>query len=175
MKTLRQTFLVVAALSAATAFSQEAVRSSSSLYLPAYTKADNVVPFAVSAEGKRFSPTWGLDQAWISRQNLRKGVNHMGKENVGIGRTAFRYTQVLTNDSVMGANDISAMRTRSNVFDEVDPQLPLVFTADQEAGNRRQEGARRGVDHHVLLSVGISTDCSSYLVCALKLFMMLTG
>ena len=135
MKTLRQTFLVVAALSAATAFSQEAVRSSSSLYLPAYTKADNVVPFAVSAEGKRFSPTWGLDQAWISRQNLRKGVNHMGKENVGIGRTAFRYTQVLTNDSVMGANDISAMRTRSNVFDEVDPQLPLVFTADQEAVN----------------------------------------
>ena len=133
MKTLRQTLLVVAAFCAAAANSQEPVRSSSSLYLPAFSKADVTIPFAFSSEGKRFNPTWGLDQAWVSKGNLQKGINHMGKENIGIGRTAYRYTQALTNDSVLGQADINYLRNRSNIFNEVDPKLPLVFTADQEA------------------------------------------
>jgi hypothetical protein len=124
---------VVAALSAATAFSQDEIRSSSSLYLPAFSKPDNNITFSLSAEGKRFDPTWGLDQAWISRQNLRKGINHMGKENIGIGRTAFRYSEALTDDSLISTADINAMRNRNSIFDELNPKLPLVFTADQEA------------------------------------------
>ena len=136
MSNSRHILLVVAALSAATTFSQETqVRQSSSMYLPAFKKADVSLPFAMSAEGKRFEPTWGLDQAWISESNLLKGVNHMGKENVGIGRTAFRYSKALVNDSVLDAADINVLRRRSNIFDMLDPQLPLVFTADQEAVN----------------------------------------
>ena len=136
MSNSRHILIVVAALSAATTFSQETqVRQSSSMYLPAFKKADVSLPFAMSAEGKRFEPTWGLDQAWISESNLLKGVNHMGKENVGIGRTAFRYSKALVNDSVLDAADINVLRRRSNIFDMLDPQLPLVFTADQEAVN----------------------------------------
>jgi len=138
MKTLKHNlFMTVAALSAAAvAFAQETgVRSSSSIYLPVWKKATVTLPFQLSAEGKRFQPTWGLDQAWISEQNLNKGINHMGKENIGIGRTAYRYSQALTNDSVMGAADISVLRQRSNIFNKLDPKLPLVFTADQEAVN----------------------------------------
>ena len=142
MRIIRHTFLVVAALSAATAFSQETVRSSSSLYLPAYSKADVNLSFAISAEGKRFNPTWGLDQAWISKQNLLKGINHMGRENIRIGRSAFRYTQELTNDSVMGTADINKLRERSNIFDLLSPTLPIVLTADQEAVSPDEE---RGV------------------------------
>ena len=141
MNILKHTLVVVAALSAATAMSQETQsRSSSSMYLPAYKKADVSIPFAISAEGKRFSPTWGLDLAWISESNIQKGVNHMGKENIGIGRSAFRYTQALENDSVLCAADINAMRRRSTIFDNnLDPQLPIVFTADQEAVSPNEE------------------------------------
>ena len=124
---------VVAALGAATAFAQEPVRSSSSLYLHAQRKADVSVPYAISAEGKRFQPTWGLDQAWPNESNLLKGINHMGKENIGIGRTAFRYSVALTNDSVLGAADITALRNRNTIFNKLSATLPLVFTADQEA------------------------------------------
>ena len=124
---------VVAALGAATAFAQEPVRSSSSLYLHAQKKADVSVPYAISAEGKRFQPTWGLDQAWPNESNLLKGINHMGKENIGIGRTAFRYSVALTNDSVLGAADITALRNRNTIFNKLSATLPLVFTADQEA------------------------------------------
>ena len=58
--------------------------------------------FSISGEGVRYAPTWGLDLAWINEQNLRKGVRHMGKENVGIGRTAFRSTEALVNDTNLG-------------------------------------------------------------------------
>lgn len=124
---------VVAALGAATAFAQEPVRSSSSLYLHAQKKADVSLPYAISAEGKRFQPTWGLDLAWNNESNLLKGINHMGKENIGIGRTAFRYSVALTNDSVLGAADITALRERNTIFNKLSATLPLVFTADQEA------------------------------------------
>ena len=133
MNKKRNILFVVAALGAATAFAQEPVRSSSSLYLHAQKKADVSVPYAISAEGKRFQPTWGLDQAWPNESNLLKGINHMGKENIGIGRTAFRYSVALTNDSVLGAADITALRNRNTIFNKLSATLPLVFTADQEA------------------------------------------
>ena len=133
MNNKRNILFVVAALGAATAFAQEPVRSSSSLYLHAQKKADVSLPYAISAEGKRFQPTWGLDQAWPNESNLLKGINHMGKENIGIGRTAFRYSVALTNDSVLGAADITALRERNTIFNKLSATLPLVFTADQEA------------------------------------------
>ena len=74
------------------------------------TKADVTIPFDLSQTGHRFNPTWGLDQAWISEQNLRKGVNHMGKENVGIGRSAYRFTKPLINDSALASDIISDSR-----------------------------------------------------------------
>ena len=133
MNNKRNILFVVAARGAATAFAQEPVRSSSSLYLHAQKKADVSLPYAISAEGKRFQPTWGLDQAWPNESNLLKGINHMGKDNIGIGRTAFRYSVALTNDSVLGAADITALRERNTIFNKLSATLPLVFTADQEA------------------------------------------
>ena len=109
-------------------------RASSSIYLQALKKADVNIPFYASAEGKRFEPTWGLDLAWISEQNIMKGVNHMGKENVGIGRIAFRFTDALVNDSALSNSVISVLRQRCNLFNKIDRQLPLTLTADQEAG-----------------------------------------
>jgi len=98
------------------------------------TKADVTIPFDLSQTGHRFNPTWGLDQAWISEQNLRKGVNHMGKENVGIGRSAYRFTKPLINDSALASDIINVMKQRAGIFDIVNKSLPIVFTADQEAG-----------------------------------------
>lgn len=97
-------------------------------------KADVTIAFDLSQEGYRFNPTWGLDQAWISEQNLRKGINHMGKDNVGIGRSAYRFTKALINDSSLAGDIISVMQQRAKIFDIVGKTLPIVFTADQEAG-----------------------------------------
>ncbi|MBR6320379.1 MAG: RICIN domain-containing protein [Prevotella sp.] len=114
---------------------EQGVRSSSSMYLNAQAKADVTIPFAVDAEGVRYQPTWGLDLQWINEQNLRKGVRHMGRENVGIGRSGFRATEALTNDTGLGNDQINYLRQRSNLFNTVcGATLPLVLTADQEPG-----------------------------------------
>ena len=120
-------------LMAQTATSQE--RSSSSMYIQPQAKSDVTLFYNVDAEGVRYQPTWGLDLQWINEQNLRKGVRHMGLENVGIGRSGFRSTEALTNDVSLGNDQINYLRQRSNLFTSVcGAEIPLVLTADQEAG-----------------------------------------
>jgi hypothetical protein len=96
---------------------------------------DVTIPFDISQKGKRFSPTWGIDQAWISEQNARKAINHMGKENIGIGRACFRTTKPLINDSVLATAEINRMRERNKWLTLVSDTLPVVLTVDQEAGS----------------------------------------
>jgi hypothetical protein len=70
----------------------------------------------------------------MNDQNLLKGINHMGEENIGIGRSAFRFTNALQNDSVLAPSVVDAMKSRNATFDKLNKRLPIVFTADQEAG-----------------------------------------
>ena len=122
--------LGTALMAAFTATAQDDKRLSSSIYLQPLPKTDVTIPFAVDAEGQRFQPTWGLDQAWIDEQNMRKGINHMGKENIGIGRSAFRMTLPLKNGELQGEL-ITKLRERSRILALADPNLPVVLTADQ--------------------------------------------
>ena len=101
-----------------------------SILKPAATPNDVLVPFSIKADGQRFTPTWGLDLAWINEQNLMKGVNHMGSKNVGIGRTSFRVLKPLVNDVSLTADQIEGLQTRSRLFDKVSKDLPLVFNCD---------------------------------------------
>ena len=96
--------------------------------------SDRTVVFSLSGQGKRFQPTWGLDQAWISEQNFRKGVNHMGKENVGIGRSTFRTKNALVNDANLDTDAQNYLVQRNRIFNILSDTLPLVLTCDQEAG-----------------------------------------
>ena len=98
-------------------------------------KADVTVSFDISQPGHRFTPTWGLDQAWISEQNLRKGLNHIGRENIGIGRSCFRTTDALVDDSILAGGQVNYLRRRNTMFNIISDTLPLVLTADQEAGS----------------------------------------
>lgn len=121
------------ALSTATA--QDNCRiASSSIYLQPTQTSHVIVPFSVAGEGHRFTPVWGLDQAWISEQNMRKGINHMGKENIGIGRSCFRTTKPLVGDTALASDPITKLRERNKWFNLHSDTLPLVLTSDQEAG-----------------------------------------
>ncbi len=132
MNMWRTTVLTVAVLSAAAVAAQDdRVRSSSSQYLQPQAKPDVTLSFGITAEGQRFEPTWGLDLAWINEQNVKKGVNHMGKENVGIGRTSFRVLNPLKDDGSLTADQIEGLKTRSTLFNNlVSPTLPLVINCD---------------------------------------------
>ena len=107
----------------------------SSFFICPVAAQDVTIPFDITQQGCRFTPTWGIDQAWISEQNARKAINHMGKENIGIGRACFRTTKPLTNDSVLANTEISKMRERNKWLSLVSDTLPVVLTVDQEAGS----------------------------------------
>ena len=118
-----------------TALAQENNRTvSSSIYLQPAQTCHVIVPFSVVGEGQRFAPVWGLDQAWISEQNMRKGINHMGKENISIARSCFRTTKPLVGDTALAADPINKLRERNKWFNLHSDTLPLVLTSDQEAG-----------------------------------------
>ena len=118
-----------------TGTAQEAGRPSSSINLAPNDPSDVVIPFAINGEGKRFAPTWGLDQAWISEQNMRKGLRHMEPENVGILRSCFSMTEPLTDDGKVQGDQIDRLRKRNNILKLAGNNLPIVLTADQEAGS----------------------------------------
>ena len=128
------TFVVFSLFLSGTAFSQDNTIPKSSDNITPGTPVNTIVSFSVSGEGYRFHPTWGLDQAWISEQNFRKGINHMGKENIGVGRSCFRTTKPLVNDASLASDPINALRNRNNIFNILNDTLPLVLTCDQEAG-----------------------------------------
>ena len=131
MRMVRTITLAVAVIATVAASAQDEPRASSSRYLPAFKKADVSMAFDIGAEGRRFEPTWGLDLAWINEQNLRKGVNHMLKENVGIGRSSFRVLNPLKGDTALTSDQIAGLRERSNLFNTVvAPTLPLVLNCD---------------------------------------------
>ena len=118
-----------------TGAAQEAERSSSSINLSPNSPSDVIIPFAINGEGKRFTPTWGLDQAWISEQNMRKGLRHMEPENVTIGRSCFSMKAPLTDDGKVQGDQITRLRQRNSILRLAGTNLPLVLTADQEAGS----------------------------------------
>ena len=109
-------------------------RTSSSIYLKAFEPSDVVIPFSIQAEGRRFTPTWGLDMAWEDANNVRRGMNHMGKENIGIGRTSFRTVVAMPNETTLASDHTSHLRTRANAFNIVSETLPLVMNSDCGAG-----------------------------------------
>ncbi len=68
-------------------------------YLRAYDASDCTIVFDVNAEGKAFSVNWGMDTAWDNEANVRRGVNHIGKENLSTGRLSFQPTYLVTTNA----------------------------------------------------------------------------
>ena len=153
MNIRRTTLLAVAALSAAIAVSQnDGLRSSSSQYLQPLAKPDVSLSFDIKALGTRFEPKWGLDAAWIPDQwhpNILQGINHMGKENIDFGRSAYRFTDALINDSVLSSDVIKALRERNTHLNQISTTLPILLTADQDAGTNEYyvKNKSANVDH----------------------------
>ena len=48
---------------------------------PSALGGTNVV-FSTVAEGEKYPIVWGMDAAWISQDNVRRGIAFIGKENI---------------------------------------------------------------------------------------------
>ena len=70
--------------------------------LIAFPFADRTLSFSVSDSGVYKPITWGLDLAWLSEGNIRRGIAFMGKDQVDIVRSSFMPTDPLNNGELQG-------------------------------------------------------------------------
>lgn len=125
------TFALSLCLAATTA--QEA-RTSSSIYLTPVLPGATLVPFRIADQGIKLPVRWGLDVAWDSEQNVRKGINHIGKDNLSVMRSSFQTTYPLVNDTELTTEQKERLNTRTKLINLVGNDIEIVMNEDQEAG-----------------------------------------
>ncbi|MBR4698912.1 MAG: hypothetical protein IKP16_03075, partial [Prevotella sp.] len=121
-------------LFATTAHSQTERPWSSSVNLRTNATTDCTIPFRISDPGKQLPIRWGLDVAWISEQNIRKGINHIGKENLSLVRGSFQTTYALIGDTRLTSYQQNVLKERLRLANLVGDDVDLVLNEDQEQG-----------------------------------------
>ena len=129
-----RTFILSAAASCAMISLAQEPRVSSSMYLNPQPTGATLVPFSIFSDGLKFPIRWGLDVAWDSEQNVRKGINHIGKENISIMRSSFQTTYPLVDDKELTSSQIARLDTRTKLINLVGTDVDIVLNEDQEAG-----------------------------------------
>ena len=106
-------------------------------YMQAMKVADTDIAFDVNAEGQTFRVHWGMDAAWNWDFNINRGVAHIGKKHLTIGRVAFQPTQLVI-DNGDGTYELTAaqkreMKSRCDNIKNLTGVADINMTADQEA------------------------------------------
>lgn len=99
MKNIKYSILVFTLLSNTFLYSQT---ESTSSRLIAQPIPDRTIYYNVTDAGVPKPVTWGLDLAWLSETNIRRGIAFMGTDRVSLIRSSFIPTQPLNNGELQG-------------------------------------------------------------------------
>lgn len=83
-----------------------------SQWLTASPKAGAQVPFSYYGKGTAQLVEWGLDTAWDSEDNVRRGTAFIGKENMKTGRISFQPSDLVGADGELSAAQKEALDSR---------------------------------------------------------------
>lgn len=140
-------------------------RSSGSQYLTPVATSDVFVPFDVKDEGVKLPIRWGMDVAWVSEQNMRKGINFIGKDDLSIVRGSFRTNEPLTNGTSLTSKQIDTLKERMRITNIMSNNCDLILNSDQEAGVHEwySTSNNANVDHWVaMISANIDYITKNY-------------
>lgn len=85
-------------------------------HLKANKKTDVTILFSTDSEGVKTPVLWGLDTAWPSEDNVRRGTNHIGKEYLGTGRVSFQPSDLVDENGELSAKQKSALNNRLRII-----------------------------------------------------------
>jgi len=103
--------------------------TSASYNLVAQPVPDRTVQFSVADSGVSKPIIWGLDLAWLSESNIRRGVAFMGADRVDVVRASFQPTYPLVNGDLQSAQ-ITDLNTRLNLIDLTGSKTKVVLNCD---------------------------------------------
>ena len=116
---------------------QEAERTPhASMFLTAPTKANTTISFPYYGDGKEFRVLWGMDTAWNSSDNVTRGTNYIGKENMGTGRVSFQPNDLVTEAGELTTAQQNALRSRLRNI-AISGVTDIALNCDHEALNDR--------------------------------------
>ncbi len=116
------------------------VVSSASDNLIAFPFADRTLSFSISDSGVYKPITWGLDLAWLSESNIRRGMAFMGKDRVDIVRSSFMPTEPLNNGKLQG-QALTNTNQRINIINKWLPEnTEVVLNCDHPSVHAYYKG-----------------------------------
>jgi len=90
---------------------------------------DRTVSFSVSDTGVSKPITWGLDLAWLSEANIRRGIAFMGADRVDVVRSSFTPTDSLVNGDLQAA-ELATLNERLTIIDLLGSNTKVVLNCD---------------------------------------------
>lgn len=90
---------------------------------------DRTVTFSVSDTGVYKPIVWGLDLAWLSESNIRRGIAFMGADRIDVIRASFQPTLPLVNGDISGSQ-ITDLNTRLGIIDLTGTKTKVVLNCD---------------------------------------------
>lgn len=125
------TLLLAVLLSSSTCVSAQTSPASEAL---ATQTPHQFVPFQMSDTGQKLPDiTWGLDAAWMSEGNIRRGVNFAGKELIDLIRISFQTTSAVGDDLELSSAQKTALNERIRLV-KLSGTVNVNLNSDQEAG-----------------------------------------
>lgn len=103
--------------------------TSASNNLVAQPIPDRTISFSVSDSGVSKPITWGLDLAWLSESNVRRGIAFMGADRVDLIRSSFTPTAPLVNGA-LPATELGRLNQRLNIIGLLGANTKVVLNCD---------------------------------------------
>ena len=121
--------MVIIVLSGFVSIQLSGQTTSASSYFAAQPIPDRTVTFNISDPGVSKPIIWGLDLAWLSESNIRRGIAFMGADRVDIVRASFQPTLPLVNGDLQGSQ-INDLNTRLNLIDLTGAKTKVALNCD---------------------------------------------
>lgn len=125
----KSNFLVIILLFGFGITQMKAQTTSASYNLVVQPVSDRTVSFNVSDAGVSKPIIWGLDLAWLSEANIRRGIAFMGADRVDLVRASFQPTLPLVNGDLQ-TQQINDLNTRLNLINLTGAKTKVVLNCD---------------------------------------------
>lgn len=86
--------------------------SSANDNLAANRRTDVTIVFNTNDKGIKTPVLWGLDTAWPSEDNIRRGTAFIGKEQMAVGRVSFQPSDLIDADGELSTTQKSYLNNR---------------------------------------------------------------
>ena len=89
------------------------------------------VPFDITAEGKEFRVKWGMDTAWNSDVNVKRGAAFIGKQQIELARASFNPNYEMTAAGELSTQQKNAFNSRlNNIGNNIGKHVEILLNDD---------------------------------------------